>query len=90
MLITSTESFAINANGNRIERTLIYKCLGIIVVEKLTWKEHCKQLCFTISWYVGVMYEFKHYVNNQALRMLCHSLINSLAQYGIIAWGRAA
>jgi len=54
MLITSTESFAINANGNRIERTLIYKCLGIIVVEKLTGKEHCKQLCFTISWYLGV------------------------------------
>jgi len=36
------------------------------------------------------MYEVKQYVNNQALRMLYHSLINSLAQYGIIAWGRAA
>jgi len=41
----NTESFAINANGDRIERTLIYKYLGVIVDEKLTWKEHCKQLC---------------------------------------------
>ena len=57
---------------------------------KLTWKEHCKQLCSTISKYVGVMYKVKHYVNNHALRMLCHSLINSRAQYGIIAWGKAA
>jgi len=40
----STESFAINANGNRIERTLIYKYLGVIADEKLTWKKHCKQL----------------------------------------------
>jgi len=33
------------------------------------------------------------YINlniNQALRMLYDSLINSQAQYGIIAWGRAA
>ena len=34
--------------------------------------------------------KLKHYVNNQALRMLYHSLINSRAQYGIIAWGKAA
>ena len=36
------------------------------------------------------MYKVKHYVNNQALRMLYHSLINSRVQYGIIAWERAA
>jgi len=35
------------------------------------------------------MYKLKHYVNNQALRMLYHSL-NSRVQYGIIASGRAA
>jgi len=94
MLITnkhvSTESFVINVNRNRIERTVTYKYLGVIVDEKLTWKEHCKQLCSTISKYVGVMYKVKCYVNNQTLRMLYHSLINSRAQYGLIAWGKAA
>jgi len=94
MLITnkhvSTESFVVNVNRNRIERTLTYRYLGVIVDEKLTWKEHCKQLCNTISKYVGVMYKVKHYVNNQALYMLYHSLINSRVQYGIIAWGKAA
>jgi len=34
------------------------------------------------------MYKLKHYVDNQTLRMLYHSL-NSRAQYGIIAWARA-
>jgi len=94
MLITkkhvSTESFVINVNSNHIERTLTGKYLGVIVDKKLTWKDHCKQLCCTISKYVGVMYKVKHYVNNQGLRMLYHSLINSRAQYGIIAWGRTA
>jgi len=94
MLITnkhvSTESFVINVNRNRIERTVTYKYLGVIVDEKLTWKEHCKQLCSTISKYVGVMCKVKHYVNNQGLRMLYHSSVNSRTQYGIIAWGRAA
>ena len=94
MLITNkhvnTESFVINVNNNRIERTLTYRYLGVIVDETLTWKEHCKQLCCTISKYVGVMYKVKHYVNNQALRMLYHSLINSRVRYGITAWGKAA
>jgi len=40
--------------------------------------------------YVGVMDKVKHYISNQALRMLYHSLINPRVQYGIIAWGRAA
>ena len=58
MLITSkhvnTESFIINVSRNRIERALTYKYLGVIVDAKLTWKEHCKQLCSTISKYIGV------------------------------------
>jgi len=61
MLITnkhvSTESFLTNPNSNHIERTSICKYLGVIVDEKLTWKEHCKQLCCTISKYVDVMYK---------------------------------
>ena len=60
MLITnkhvSTESFVINVNRNRIERTLTYKYLGVTVDEKLTWKEHCKQLCNTIYKYVSVIF----------------------------------
>jgi len=36
------------------------------------------------------MYKVKCYVNNQALRMLHHSKINSRVQYRIVAWGRAA
>jgi len=89
MLITnkheSTEFFVVNVHSNRIERTLTYKYLSVIVDEKLTWKEHCKQLCCTISQYVDVMYKVKNYVNNQALHMLYHSLINLLAQCGIFA-----
>jgi len=45
MLITnklSTDSFKLNVNENRIERTLSYKYFGVIVGEKLTWKENCK------------------------------------------------
>jgi len=61
MLITnkhvSTEYFLTNPNSNHIERTSICKYLGVIVDEKLTWKEHCKQLCCTISKYVDVMYK---------------------------------
>jgi len=36
------------------------------------------------------MHKIKHCVNNHALRMLYHSLIDSRAQYGITLWGKAA
>jgi len=49
----SKESFEINANGNYIKKNfdLLYKYLGVILDEKQTWKEHCKQPCCTISKY---------------------------------------
>jgi len=93
MLITnkhvSIESFVINVNSNRIERALTYKYLGVIVDEKLTRKEHCKQLCCTTTKYVGVMYKFKHYVNNKALRMLYHSLITHEHSMGLLPGRRS-
>jgi len=53
MLITNkhicTESLIIDVNSDRIERTFTHKYLGVIVDEKLTWKEDCKQVCCTIS-----------------------------------------
>jgi len=68
-----TYFFAKNTNGNRIEGTLICKYLGIIVDEKLTWKDHWKQLCCTKK-YACVIYKLKHYVNNQALRYVVSQL----------------
>jgi len=43
-----------------------------------------------IDGYVGVIYKVKHYANNQSLRLLYHTLINSRVLYEIIAWERAA
>jgi len=40
----STDSFEINVNCNRIEGTWDYNYLGVIVDEKLTWKENSKRL----------------------------------------------
>jgi len=36
------ESCVMIANSYRIESALTYKCLGVIIDEKLTWKEYCK------------------------------------------------
>ena len=40
-----TDSLKIKVNRNRFERALSYKHLGVIVNEKVTWKDNCKRLC---------------------------------------------
>jgi len=42
ILLVHTGIFVIKAKVNYIKRTAIYKYLGVILDENLTWKEHCK------------------------------------------------
>jgi len=56
-MYVNANCFKINVKPGRIERILGYRHFGVIVHEKLTWKENCKRLCCTLSKYVDVMYK---------------------------------
>ena len=93
MIITKKKinhKFTIGFGQNFIIQKSHVKYLGIILDEKLTFKEHdqhlFKKLC-TGSW---ALTHLKHYVNTETLLKIYYSLIYSHLQYCISCWGGAS
>ena len=80
----------ISFGGSALEKVDNYKYLGITFDSKLDWKCHISNLTKKISKTVGMLYKLRHYVNKQTLIMLCHSLIYTHINYGILSWGSAS
>ena len=66
------------------------KFLGVIVDDKLSWKEHAKYVCKKISKSVGIINKIKNNINPSAKIILYYSLVYPYLQYCNVAWGSAS
>jgi hypothetical protein len=57
--------------------------LGILIDERLSWKDHIKSLCTRIRRFVGIFYKVRHIVPEYGLKMLYFALVYSVIQYGV-------
>lgn len=75
-------------NGNiTIENTEYIKYLGITIDQHLRWNKHVDTLIKKLR---GVLFKFKslkQILNEDNLKIAYYGLVQSLLQYGIIAWG---
>ena len=74
----------LSINNKKLKQENYTKYLGIIIDEKLNWKQHIKQLNIKISKSIGIIYKFRHFVPKYTLSMLYNSIIQSHALYGIL------
>ena len=65
------------------------KYLGLILDNKLSWKDHITELSKKLSRAVGLLYKIRHMCPSSALRSLYYSLFNSHLAYGLVLWGNA-
>ena len=65
------------------------KFLGIIIDNKLTWKNHINVICNKISKGIGVMYKL-HMLPIHILKMIYNAIVVPYLNYANIAWGNAA
>ena len=72
-----------NKKINRVSKT---KFLGMIIDEKLSWNPHVDQLCNTVAKNIGILYKL-HFLPQNILKMLYHSLISPHLNYCSIVWG---
>ena len=78
---------AIRINGDLIRRVYQSKYLGLIIDDKLSWKEHISYISTKIRRGIGVMKRIRGYIPNDTLIMLYKSLVEPYLRYCNTTWG---
>ena len=79
----------LSINNENLKQENYTKYLGIIIDEKLNWKQHIKEVNIKISIGIGILYKLFDILSPKTLRMLYNYFIQSRALYGILNWGCA-
>ena len=77
-------------NGHIIKRKSSAKYLGIILDEKLSFKEHTDYVYKSLIKYYGIFNQIKHIINRSIIRQLYFAFIYSRIKYGIEIYGNCA
>ena len=75
------------SNGSPINVVSSTKFLGVIIGNKLDFKEHIQTLGKKIARSVGILSKIRHIFPFKTLLQLYHALIHPLLTYGILIWG---
>ena len=78
---------AITVNGSIAKRVSQIQFLGIVLDDKLTWKNHINHIYAKISKVIGILYKTKQMLSSKSLLILYVSLIKPYFSYGITIWG---
>ena len=68
---------------NRVSSTKLW---GVIVNEKLTWKNHIDAISKTFSRNIGMLTKLKYFVPENILYSLYWTLILPYVNYGVLIW----
>lgn len=75
-------------NSTEIKRNEEVKYLGVIIDEKLTWKEHIKYVILKITKFCSIFYKLRYLVPITVLRKIYFSLVHSHLIYGIEVYAK--
>ena len=79
----------ITIGQHTLERQKSGKFLGVILDEKLTFKEHLATITSKVSKIVGLFYNLKKQFPLDVIHKLYYSLVYPHLNYCILAWGSA-
>ena len=83
------ENISISLCNQQLKRKNSIKFLGVIVDDKLCWREHINYICKKISKSIGIIRKIKDSLNEQSKIMLYYTMIYPYLQYCVAAWGAA-
>ena len=81
------DNVCIAMNNSIITRVRATKVLGVIIDEKLTWKDHISLVRSKFAKTVGILYRVRHLLNLSALFILYCSLFLPYLTYCAEIWG---
>ena len=86
----ATLPFVPKIKNHEIERKYSARFLGVIINDKLTWKDHTLAVKAKMSRYVGVLFKLKKFLPLSARKNIFHSFIQSHLHYCSLVWGLGA
>ena len=81
---------SVKINKTPLEKCAKYKYLGIVIDEKLNWKDHIEYICKKVSKACGALAKMRHCASVELLRDIYYALFYSYVRYGITIWGNAS
>ena len=84
---TTNTNYNITLAGSSIDINTNVNYLGLVIDNKLYFREQIKLLENKISRSVGILNKLKPYFSQRTLLQLYHSLVHSHLTYGISVWG---
>lgn len=88
--LSKTNGFKLVINKHVIPQTNSVKYLGVILDNNLSWQPHIESISKKLSKACGIIYKLRHYVPLSTLKLIYYSMFNSILQYSLLNWGRAA
>ena len=76
----------LNINGYTIERESSIKFSGVWIDENLTWRDHIHTIENKIVKNIGLLYQGKHYLDDNYLKQIYFAYIHAYLNYANIAW----
>jgi len=78
---TKHENFSLKINNEIINKVNKVKCLGMIIDEKLTWREYINYCCNKMSSGLYAINSSKHLLTKEQLKTLYYILISTIVSY---------
>ena len=76
-------------NGTQLQEVSSTKDLGLIIDNKLKWRDHIAHIKNKISRGIGIITRLKPFVNNKCVSNLYHAFIYPYLLYCLEVWGSA-
>ena len=77
---------SVEMNKNPVPQVNTFRCLGVDLDEKLSWKNHIDSVCHTISARIGAIKRIKPYVPHKTLQDVYKTLIQPHFDYCSPLW----
>ena len=75
--------------GKKIVPGRVVKYLGILIDNKLTFKDHANLIVKKLSKFNGLVYKIRRYFNKKQLLVFYQAFAQSIINYGILTYGSA-
>ena len=83
---STANDISLTIDDSKIETVTHLKFLGVIIDDRLTWKEHIHYVSNKVLKLIYIMKSIKHLVSMDTLKTIYTSLIQPHLTYGIITW----